>query len=155
MQDLTQADMEAVLKAHNIGTLACVMKGKPFQFPMAYVYAHGALYGQTLEGFKTDVLHKNPEVCFSVVEKHDNGWRSVLCFGEYEELDFAKVHAREVKEAVTVLFRTLRSIQKFLGIEVLVSTATGTPLPMSMNGRKSILFRIPVREMTGKRGGAK
>lgn len=141
--------MNELLASEVFGHLACCDEQTPYIVPLAYVFKNDILYGQTTEGKKISMLRKNPAVCFQVQREHESEWRSVLCYGLFEELDSKKINTLETVELVRVLNAHLADIQQRVGITVPFSF-TDTVAPLSVDGRTSTLFRIRITEKTGR-----
>ena len=66
------AELEAILRSAQICHLSMVDEGKPYVVPLNFGYEDNALYFHSApEGRKINILRKNPEVCFSVVARHE------------------------------------------------------------------------------------
>lgn len=141
--------MNALLESEVFGHMASADERKPYIVPMAYVFHDNALYGQTTEGKKVAMLRKNPQVCFQVESVKDHRWKSVVCWGIFEELDFKELQKAEAIEIVELLTRRIGSIQEKIGISVPFSFAGGA-LPLKVNEKQSTLFRIAIQEKTGR-----
>ncbi len=146
---LTNAEMDELLTTEIFGHLGCSDHGKPYIVPMAYVYRDNALYGQTTEGRKVEMLRGNPLVCFQVEQLKEQQWRSVICWGKFEELAFEELEKPEAIEVVKLLTERIGSIQENVGIAVPFSFSGGAS-PLTVNEKKSTLFRIPITEKTGR-----
>lgn len=147
-QPLTTDGINELLTSEVFGHLACVDGQKPYIIPMAYVFYGNAIYGQTTEGRKIDILRQNPQVCFQI-QKYTDHWQSVLCWGTFEELDFDKLEQTEASMIVELLTMRLGAIQHEVGISVPFGFS-GKAVPLSANNRRSTLFRILVTEKTGR-----
>jgi nitroimidazol reductase NimA-like FMN-containing flavoprotein (pyridoxamine 5'-phosphate oxidase superfamily) len=146
---LTDAEIDDVLSSERFGRLGCAEDGKPYVFPMAYAFHANALYGQTTEGKKVAVLRRNPLACFQVDRLKGGRWRSVQCWGTFEELDFAGLREPEAMEITRLLTKHLGGIQQDVGI--LVPFAFGSSAKsLSKDGKASTLFRIAITEKTGR-----
>lgn len=148
---LSTAEMDALLDAEIFGHLACSDDGKPYIVPMAYVFHENVLYGQTTGGKKTDILRRNPSVCFQVQQQKEREWRSVMCWGTFEEFAFEKVSEEESAKIVELLTRRLGAIQENVGIGVPQYAFGKKPVPLMVHNRESTLFRIVITEKTGRR----
>ena len=137
-RELTPEEMKEVLATETLGHLGCTDSERPYIIPMAFSYAKGILYGQTTEGKKTEILRKNPHCCFQIGSSKGGMWRSVLCEGEFEELNFAQLHEPSAIEAVKALTERLSAIQDVVGIDI--------------HEKKSTLFRIVITNMSGVGG---
>ncbi len=145
---LSSKEIDTLLAGEIFGHLACSDKQNPYIVPLAYVFVGNVIYGQTTEGKKIEILRRNPNVCFQV-QKKGNTWKSVICFGTFEELDFDRLEETEASMIVELLTTRLGSIQQSVGISVPFGF-TNRASPLSVHNRKSTLFRILVAEKTGK-----
>ncbi len=146
---LSDTEIEALLTAEVFGHLGCCDDGKPYVVPMAYVFHDNTLYGQTTEGRKVEMLRKNPLVCFQVESLNDRQWRSVVCWGQFEELDFEELAQPESIAAAELLTKRIGAIQENVGIVIPFSFSKDA-FPLTINEKKSTLFRIVIAEKTGK-----
>ncbi|MDA0376363.1 MAG: pyridoxamine 5'-phosphate oxidase family protein [bacterium] len=149
--DLTEEEMKEVLATQVLGHLACCEDHLPYVVPMAFAYKAGVLYGQTVDGRKTDILRSNPNCSFHVGDTKGQTWRSVLCEGEFEELDFASLNDKESIDAITYLSDRLATVQGVVGINIPIDTE-GMPVPLTIDGKKATLFRIIITQMSGRGG---
>ncbi len=147
---LSDAEMDSLLESEVFGHLGCTDSRKPYVVPMAYVYHQNVLYGQTTEGKKVDMLRANPLVCFQVERQRDRQWRSVMCWGTFEELDFDELRKPEAVKVVELLTHRIGGIQEDVGIAVPFSFTNG-PMALKVNEKSSTLFRIVVTEKTGRK----
>jgi len=150
-RELTTEEMKEVLAVEALGHLGCTDGERPYIIPMAFSYANGILYGQTTEGKKTDMLRGNPHCCFQIGSSKGFMWRSVLCEGEFEELNFEELNDPESIEAVRALTKRLSVIQDIVGIDIEFSDSN-IPKPLKINGKQSTLFRIVITTMSGVGG---
>ena len=66
------AEMESILRSSTLCHLAMIDEGRPYIVPMNFGYADGALYLHSAPvGRKISILKENPEVCFSIVARHE------------------------------------------------------------------------------------
>jgi nitroimidazol reductase NimA-like FMN-containing flavoprotein (pyridoxamine 5'-phosphate oxidase superfamily) len=87
VEDMTPADMHALLERERFGHLGCARDGRPYVVPMNYAYDGKELYFFTTEGMKTQFIQLNPQVCLQVEEITDSThWRSVMVIGKAEHL---------------------------------------------------------------------
>ena len=146
---LSNAEIDALLSSEVFGHLGCCDGGKPYIVPMAYVFRENVLYGQTTEGKKVEMLRKNPIVCFQVERLKEREWKSVICWGTFEELDFGELRKPEWMELVKLLTERIGDIQENVGIAVPFSFSKDAA-PLTINDRKSTLFRMRITEKTGR-----
>lgn len=147
-RELSVTDVDALLTSEVFGHLAMTDGDQPYIVPLAYVFHENAIYGQTTEGMKINILRRSPRVCFQVQSKTDH-WRSVICMGTFEELDFAKLTDAEASIIVEILTMKLSSVQSEVGISVPFSFARKSE-GLTVDGKRSTLFRILITEKTGR-----
>lgn len=84
---LSNDQIANVLNSQTIGRIACIDEGKLYVVPISYAFEHGYIYGHSMYGLKIKIMRNNPRVCFQVddIENMTN-WRSVIAWGEYEEM---------------------------------------------------------------------
>lgn len=149
IRELTEEEMKEVLATQVLGHLACCEDNTPYVVPMAFAYKAGILYGQTVDGRKTNILRNNPRCCFHLGDSKGRVWRSVLCEGDFEELDFASLDNKESIDAIKYLSDRLATVQDVIGIDVPIDRE-GMPVPLTIDGKKATLFRIVIAQMSGK-----
>lgn len=87
LAELAQQEIEEVLYNNFIGRIGCVDGGMPYIVPVNYRYEGGYIQCYSLEGMKLQIMRNNPDVCFEVEEiKDQRHWRTVICWGIYEEV---------------------------------------------------------------------
>ena len=87
IEALGKEDARALLHAHHFGRWGCVVNGAPYVVPINYLYNGEDLYMHALPGLKIRAMREAPQICLQVDEvKDDYNWRSVIAFGEYEEV---------------------------------------------------------------------
>ena len=98
VEDMTPADMHALLERESFGHLGCARDGRPYVVPMNYAYDGKELYFFTTEGMKTQFIGANPQVCLQVEEITDSThWRSVMLIGKAEQITGAEEMQRAMK----------------------------------------------------------
>jgi nitroimidazol reductase NimA-like FMN-containing flavoprotein (pyridoxamine 5'-phosphate oxidase superfamily) len=85
--ELTDRQIDLVLQCQMIGRIGCYANEKVFITPVTYALHEGYIYAHSKDGHKVKAMRNNPKVCFQVdaIENMRN-WRSVIIWGEYEEL---------------------------------------------------------------------
>jgi len=87
VEDMSPADMHALLQRENFGHLGCARDGRPYVVPMHYAYDGKELYFFTTQGMKTQYIDANPQVCLQAEEITDSThWRSVMVIGRATEI---------------------------------------------------------------------
>ncbi len=146
-RELTAAEMDALLESQVTGHLACQSGGRPYIIPLAYYHRDGVLYGQTMEGKKTEILRQHPDVCFQVQALGSDGWESVVCWGKFEEVDLSAPLAPELLESLAGLVARLGVVQQSVGVKVEFDASRSLPIVGQGHGT---IFRIQITERTGR-----
>lgn len=135
---LTQHECIALLARNVVGRLAFVRDGRPDVRPLHYRFEAGWIYGRTSEGSTLRALADAPWVAFEVDEVADAfDWESVVVRGTFHRLDPA-TRDDDVGPAVHATSH-LRAI-------VPETLDAADPAP-----HRTVLFRISIGEMTGRR----
>lgn len=130
---LSEADSLAILRKGTLGRLGCLSQGWPYVIPVNYYFDGKDLLIHSLPGKKIDALRANPRACLQVDEIKDSyHWRSVIAYGNYEEISDEKTR----DEVLSDLYRRLPHL---------------TPVESKLvTGLKdTLVFRIKVSEITG------
>jgi len=98
VEDMSPADMHALLQRESFGHLGCARNNRPYVLPMHYAYDGKELYFFTTEGMKTQFIQANPQVCLQVEEVTDSThWKSVMVIGRATELTEKEETQRAMK----------------------------------------------------------
>ncbi len=146
MNNLTKEECLALLSNNYLGRIAYVLKGVPEIIPITYYYypERHSLISYSSPGSKIDAMRINNLVSFQVdeISALDN-WKSVLVFGEFEELSgidakhLLHVFSKGVKK---VILEKEKLRPKF--ISDFSSKIEKDSIP--------IIYRINIREIKGK-----
>ena len=100
VEDMSPAEMHALLQRESFGHLGCARDGRPYVVPMHYAYDGKELYFFTTQGMKTQYIDANPQVCLQVEEIQDTtNWRSVMVVGKASEI----TNSDEMKRAMKLI----------------------------------------------------
>lgn len=143
--ELTQAQIEHVLRSQIVGRIGCCTGNEVYVVPVTYVYHKNYIYVHSKEGHKVKIMRSNPQVCFQV-DAIDNmtNWRSVIAWGEYEELK----SDQEQRAGMKVMTDRL--------IPFLTSGTVRPSHPQSRHpeiiekGFKAVAYRIKISKATGR-----
>ena len=87
VEDMSIAEMQALLERVGFGHLGCARNGRPYVVPINYAYDQQNIYIFTTQGMKTDFIESNPEVCLQVEQIDDPlHWQSVMVTGKAERI---------------------------------------------------------------------
>ncbi|HET7118830.1 MAG TPA: pyridoxamine 5'-phosphate oxidase family protein [Hanamia sp.] len=146
-ETLTRKEIIEIISHNVLGRLGCHADGKTYVVPISYAYDNNYIYARTFEGMKISMMRKNPDVCFQVDKIKMEGmaeWESVIIWGTFEELTDAK----DRKKALKIL---LSRILPDVASETVMFTPEW-PFPTNnLDAIEGIVFRIHIKEMTGRR----
>ena len=143
---LNDIEIEQVLKYNLLGRLACYHDTKLYIVPVNYVYDGKDIIAHSAQGMKIDMMRHNPQVCFEVDEiKNFTNWKSVIVWGEYQEITHPEERYRAMKYFVD---HTLHA----------KISETAIPPEISVNNQilqypgnlRPIIYRIVILEKTGR-----
>jgi nitroimidazol reductase NimA-like FMN-containing flavoprotein (pyridoxamine 5'-phosphate oxidase superfamily) len=136
-RDLSDTECRELLARNNIGRIAYQIRDHVNIVPLGYVYHDEWLACRTQEGSKVSVLRHSPYVAFEVDEVEGLfDWKSVVVQGSWYEEDLPTEGREETLAA-------LRSVAP----DVLTPD---DPTPF-----RDVLFRIHIREITGRAASTK
>ena len=143
---LRDDEIEELLLSSVMGRLGCNDGEKMYVVPINYVYDGKYMIAHSQIGMKLEMMRKNPNVCFEVDEVKDfTNWKSVIAWGEYQEL----VAERE-RYAAMKLF-----VDRMLRMKI-SETAAPPELseqrvhPRSPGNIRPVIYRILLSEKTGR-----
>jgi|SRR5687767_3541475 len=132
---LSEEEAGTLLAEKGVGRLGCVVDGGPYVVPINYHLENGSIYSHSLPGLKISALRSNPRACLQVDEiASDLQWRSVLAFGNFEEITNST-------ERAEVLNKLLQRHPMLTPVESTI-VQDGAPPPV-------IVFRIRIDRITG------
>jgi len=141
VEDMSPAEMHALLERESFGHLGCSRDGRPYVVPMNYAYNGKELYFFTTEGMKTQFMEANPKVCLQVEEvTNSSHWRSVMVIGQAERL----TGNEDTQRAMQLIFERNPSLTP--AISATQVDAWGRPVdialyritPQIIDGRKTV-----------------
>lgn len=133
IEPLGKTDAQAILRGHYYGRLGCCNHNEPYVLPINYMYQGEDIYIHSLPGLKIQTMRANPKICLQVDEVEDDyNWRSVIAFGDFEEI----TNADEGKQIMAAMFRHLPHLTP------VESRIKETP-------DEVIVFRLRVNRITG------
>lgn len=140
-------EIEHIIHSADLCFLSMVDDGKPYVVPLNFGYEDRALYFHSApEGRKIEVLKRNPDVCFSVVARHELvrseracSWTakfsSVTGTGKAEIL----TDREEVEKGLTILMRQYSDEKYDFSVEDLEGI---------------VIIRVEINEIMGKASDA-
>lgn len=148
-RDLTEAEMEEVLRTQLYGHLGCTLPDRrAYVVPIMYTYRNGAIYAFSFPGLKIETLRSDGSACFQTEKFLSEGvWHSVIVWGTYEEIPDA--------ERIDVIALLCDRLQREHG----TATSPFYQVPESelspgalhaLREQSPILYRIRIEKKTGK-----
>jgi nitroimidazol reductase NimA-like FMN-containing flavoprotein (pyridoxamine 5'-phosphate oxidase superfamily) len=143
---LNEEEIEEVLANNVLGRLGCSDGEKLYVIPITYLYHNKHIICHSTEGLKIRMMRKNPSVCFEVDEmKNFTNWKSVIAWGEYQEL----TSERRRYEAMKLFVDRMMHL-KISDTAVLPELTPERVHPQSPGMIRPVVFRIILTEKTGR-----
>lgn len=143
---LSIEQIEELLRDNNFGRIGCRDSELVYIVPVNYVYDGKYIVCHSVPGMKIEMMRKNPKVCFQVdVVKDFNHWKSVIAWGEYQELTDERARYGAMKLFID---RTLRLKISETALPPELSEFRVHPRPPE--NIKPVIYRIAVTEKTGR-----
>lgn len=142
---LTKDQILHVLQSQVVGRLACCVDDELYIVPISYAYHKDFIYAHSKEGLKVQMMRRNPKVCFQVdsIENMAN-WRSVILWGEYEELKTEK----DQKAGLKILADRL--VPYLTSETVRPSQHLSSPPAIIEKDLKAAVYRIRITKSSGR-----
>jgi uncharacterized protein len=143
---LTIPQIEELLSSNILGRIGCNDGTKTYVVPVNYVYDQGFVIAHSAVGMKIEMMRKNPFVCFEVDEmKTLTNWKSVIAWGQYEEL----INERDRYYAMKIF------VDKMMHMKISETAKPpelfeGRVHPRSQGTSKPVIYRIILTEKTGR-----
>ena len=84
--ELTESQIEDLLRTEVIARIGCISDGRVYVVPVTYVYDGTYIWGHAMDGAKLTAMRAHPDVCIEVEHVDDlSNWRSVIAQGTFEE----------------------------------------------------------------------
>jgi nitroimidazol reductase NimA-like FMN-containing flavoprotein (pyridoxamine 5'-phosphate oxidase superfamily) len=145
IRELTSDECRALLRATNLGRLACVRDNSPYIVPAYFDFYEDALYSFATAGKKIHWMRTNPRVCVEFDEIIDRfNWTTVVVKGRYEELTKAPAHEAARKRAYALFEHRPDWWYPAAG-----KTRTTSEI------RTPVIYRINVERVSGRRASQK
>jgi len=135
-----------VLGSNILGRIGCSDGTKIYVVPINYVFDGKYIIAHSVAGMKIRMMRQNPKVCFEVDEmKNLRNWKSVIVWGEYQELTEERDRYAAMK-----LFVDRTMGMKISETAIPPETSEQRVHPRSPGNIKPVIYRIVIDEVTGK-----
>jgi nitroimidazol reductase NimA-like FMN-containing flavoprotein (pyridoxamine 5'-phosphate oxidase superfamily) len=132
---LSEEESRRMLSAAGVARLGCIVDGGPYIVPINYYFDGDCVHSHSLPGLKILALRENPRACLQLDEiESDASWRSVLAFGNYEEITI-------LSERKNILGKLLNRFPMLTPVESAIAEDAAPP--------SVIVFRIRIDRVTG------
>jgi len=142
---MTKEQILNVLQSQVIGRIGCCVGDEMYIVPVTYALHNDYIYAHSKEGLKILMMRKNPHVCFQVdsIENMTN-WRSVILWGDYQELETEKAQMMGMKIMVDRLgpYLTSEAVRPSHGLS--------HPPEVIEKGLKPVVYRIKITKSSGR-----
>ena len=99
IEALDDVETTRILREQSIGRLGCIADSEPYVVPVNFFFDGHDIFIHSLPGRKIEALRKTGKGCLQVDEIRDTfNWRSVLLFGNYEEIVDERIRHESMKE---------------------------------------------------------
>jgi len=99
IEALDDVETTRILREQSIGRLGCIADSEPYVVPVNFYFDGRDIFIHSLPGRKIEALRKTGKGCLQVDEIRDTfNWRSVLLFGNYEEIVDERIRHESMKE---------------------------------------------------------
>lgn len=142
--DLNSRQIEHVLYSLIIGRLGCNADNITYVVPITYAYDGTYIYGHTKEGLKIEMMRKNPKVCLEVdVIENMSNWRSVIAWGEFEELKTPEQREEGMRKLMDVVMPLMTG-------ETTISHPMKDTHQKYIDAMQGVVYRVKLTKKTGK-----
>ena len=144
--NLTEEEINEVLKENVVGRLGCSSGKKIYVVPVNYIFDGKSIVDHSAVGMKINMMRENPHVCFEVDEMRSfTDWKSVICWGAYEEITDELESYAAMKLFVDRMLH-LKISETAIPPEISAQRVH----PRSPGNIKPVIYRINVTEKTGR-----
>ncbi|WP_341835644.1 pyridoxamine 5'-phosphate oxidase family protein [Chitinophaga pollutisoli] len=145
--NMTPEQIDLVLSKHAAGRICCTDGMKPYVVPVSYAFNGNYLVAHSRPGMKIDIMRSNPNVCFQVDEIDDlTNWRSVIVWGQYEEVNDPKERYYLMKFLVSHLLQYHAG--ELAGVAEMRRELDSADRELPVD--RPIVYRIRIKEKTGR-----
>lgn len=138
MNDLSHEECLAVLDEARVAHVGVVSDEEPYVTPMSYVMRDGDLVFRTVGGRRIEALREDPRVCIEVTIDAEEGWRSVVFWGDARFIDDPRLEGDVIGDLLRKYHR---------------DTLFGTSTPPGYEQQRLVVAVTPER-MSGRASGS-
>jgi hypothetical protein len=140
-------EIDAVLTANITGRIGCTDGVKVYVVPVSYAFNGSYVIVHSKEGMKISMMRAHPHVCLQVDEIDDDAnWRSIIVWGDYEEITDPRERYYAMKFLVSRLIH--RQVSETAGLDEMKNAVEDTHEPD--HHPRPVVYRIRINEKTGR-----
>lgn len=144
--NLTDEEIEEVLKENVLGRIGCNDGKKTYVVPINYAYNGQYVIAHSVDGMKIQTMRNNPNVCFEVDEmKSFTNWKSVMVWGQYHELIDERDKYNAIKFYIDRMINV--SISETAIPPKIEETKAASLSPVII---KAVIYRIVISDKSGR-----
>ncbi len=143
---LTTSQIDEILVNNMTGRIGCTDGQKVYIVPVSYAFNGTYLVAHSREGMKIDMMRANPSVCFEVDEIDDfTNWRSVVLWGDYEEVTDERERYYAMKFLVGNLLK--QPVSETAGLHDMSTELAQSHMAAH---KRPVIYRIRIKEKAGR-----
>jgi uncharacterized protein len=144
---LNADQIDAVLSANITGRIGCTDGAKVYVVPVNYAFNGNHVIIHSKEGLKISIMRQHPHICFQVDEIDDYAnWRSVIAWGDYEEITDPRERYYAMKYLVGHLMH--RQVSETAGLDDMRKAVQDAKEPDHHS--RPVVYRIRLNEKSGR-----
>ena len=87
VREMRETECYDVIRAEQIGRLACSRDDQPYIVPIQYAYSEASIFSFSMPGKKIEIMRSNHRVCLEIEHfSNRENWCCVLVDGNFREL---------------------------------------------------------------------
>lgn len=138
MEDLDREAAVAVLSAQHVAHIGVVADGEPYVSPISFAVIGDHLYFRTGRGRRLAAILMHPRVCIEASITDDQGWDSVIVWGDAYEIEDIQRQADIIEALLEKYSKSIDSVLSFSRPSPLADDSSVVAVPLSeVSGRSS------------------
>ena len=144
---LNNDEIDQVLENNVTGRIGCTDGKKVYIVPISYAFNSTYITAHAQEGMKIEMMRKHPHICFQVDEIVNlTNWRSVIVWGDYEEVTDPKEKYYAMKFLISRLSQL--HVSETAGVAQMHQEMEAQDI--LVNIIRPVIYRIRIHEKTGR-----
>jgi nitroimidazol reductase NimA-like FMN-containing flavoprotein (pyridoxamine 5'-phosphate oxidase superfamily) len=139
MEDLDRETAIAILATQPVAHIGVVVDGEPYVSPISFAVVGDELYFRTGRGRRFTAMMENPRVCVEASLTDDQGWDSVIVWGDAHEIENIQKQAEVIEALLEKYSESIDSVLSF-----------SRPSPVADD---SAVVGVPLSDVSGRSAG--